>query len=270
MTPTAIAEAARLIVDARRQHRQLAALPESCRPTTAEDGYAVQRAVIAAWGEPVAGWKSGATAVPVQQRFGLTEPFLGAIFAPTVMHSPSEIAATRFEHRAPGTFAKPGVALEVEFAFRIGRDMAPKAAGYEDAEVLAAIDAVVPAVEIISPRYHEIPFGTPGSALADCGVNGGIVLGKPVADWRHIDYPSHKTSLAIDGRVVAEGTGTLVLGNPLKSLIWLVNGVGRMGHALSKGQVLTTGSMTGIVYADQGSHAVAEFGSLGRVDMRFV
>ena len=124
--------------------------------------------------------------------------------------------------------------------------------------------------EIIAPRFQSIPFDSPGSSLADCGVNGGIILGRQVTDWRSIDYPNPKTSLVIDGKTAAEGTGALVLGHPFKSLTWLVNSLGKRGFAVAKGQVLTTGSMTGIVYADQGSHAVGDFGRLGRVEARFV
>ena len=246
----------------------LAELPEACRPKSPEEGYAAQKAFIAQWGEPVAGWKAGATMVAVQQKFHLTEPFLGPIFKSTVYASPAALNARDFEHRGPAV-AKPAVALEVEFAFRAGRDITPRAAAYSEAEVLDVIDAMIPAIEIIAPRFQAIPFDSPGSALADCGVNGGIILGKPVADWRGIDYPGHKTSLVIDGKTVAEGTGALVLGHPFKSLIWLVNSVVRRGFTIAKGQVLTTGSMTGIVYADQGTHAVGDFGRLGKVDARF-
>ena len=268
MTTPAAEQAAKVLVDARRGHRTLQELPEACRPRSPEEGYAAQKAFIAAWGEPVAGWKAGATMLAVQQKFHLDEPFLGPIFKSTVLTSPATLKAQDYEHRGPAV-AKPGVALEVEFSFRVGRDIAPRANPYDESEVLDAVDAMIPAIEIIAPRFQSIPFDSPGSALADCGVNGGILLGKPVTDWRNIDYPNHKTSLVIDGKTVAEGTGALVLGHPFKSLVWLVNGVTKRGFTLVKGQVLTTGSMTGIVYADQGTHAVGDFGSLGRVEARF-
>ena len=265
MTPSAVEQAALLLVAARRNRQPLAALPESCRPRTAEEGYVVQKAVIGLWGEDVAGWKSGATAIPVQQRFGLDEPFLGPIFKSSVLHSPARAKAAAFEHRPD--VAKRGIAVEVEFAFRVGTTMAPRASGYSESDVLAAIDALVPAIEIIAPRFHAIPFDPPGSALADCGVNGGIVLGRPVADWRRIDFPAHKASLVVDGRTVVEGTGSLVLGHPFKSLIWLINNVTRRGFIVHAGQILTTGSMTGIVYVDEGQQATGDFGSLGQVEL---
>ena len=225
MTPQAIDEAARYLATARRDRQPLTALPEACRPASPAEGYAIQTAFIRQWGEPVAGWKAGATALPIQQKFGLTEPFLGPFFATTVMQSPAAANAATFEHRQGVT--KPGIALEVEFAFRVARTLAPKAGAWSEPEVLGAIDAVVPAFEIISPRFHAIPFESPGSALADCGVNGGMVLGKPVTAWRDVDYAAHKTRLIIDGTAVSEGTGALVLGHPFKSLVWLVNAVTR-------------------------------------------
>ena len=269
MTSSAAEQAARMLVAARRERRTLQALPDACRPRTPEEGYAVQKAFVAVWGEPVAGWKAGATALPIQQKFSLTEPFLGPIFKSTVLSSGASLKASDYEHRGAAA-AKPGIGLEVEFAFRVGRDLGPRAtgAGYSEDEILGAMDAMIPAIEIISPRFPIVPFESPGSAIADCGVNGGIVLGKAVSDWRGIDYPNHRTSLVIDGKTVAEGTGTLVLGHPFKSLVWLVNSVAKRGFAISKGQVLTTGSMTGIFYADQGTQAAGDFGTFGRVEIR--
>ena len=258
MTPPAAEQAAKVLAGARREHRILQELPEACRPRSPEEGYAAQKAFIAAWGEPVAGWKAGATMVPVQQKFHLDEPFLGPIFKSTIFASPAALQARDYEHRGPAV-AKPGVALEVEFAFRVGRDITPRADPYSESEVLAAMDAMIPAIEIIAPRFQSIPFDSPGSALADCGVNGGIILGKPLIEWRNIDYPNHKTSLVIDGITVAEGTGTLVLGHPFKSLVWLVNNVTKRGFTLTKGQVLTTGSMTGIVYAARSAASKPDF-----------
>ena len=270
MTPPAIAMAVAELATARRQGKPIAALPETCRPRTAEDGYAVQKAFIAGWSGAVAGWKAGATLPAVQARFGLGEPFLGPIFEATVMQSPVVTEAKTYDLRTPAAGAKSSVAVEVEFAFRLGRDMAPRAGGYAEAEVLDSVEALVPALEIITPRFDPIPGGEPGQALADCGLNGGIVLGPAITDWRGIDLPAHATKLVVDGRTVVEGTGALVLGNPLTSLVWLVNNVGRLGHTLAKGQVLTTGSMTGIYQVEQGAEAVGDFGRLGRVVARFV
>lgn len=270
MTPKSVEMAVSELVAARRGARPIAAITEACRPVTADDGYAVQTAFIAAWGEPVGGWKAGATLKAVQDRFGLSEPFLGPMFASTIVRSPATLKAEAFDLRPAGASGKRAVSVEVEFAFRLGADLAPQTDGYTEAEVLDAVEALVPAMEIITPRLDPVPGGVPGQALADCGLNGGIVLGEAVADWRGIDYPAHATKLVVDGKTVVEGTGALVLGHPFKSLAWLANNVCRQGHTLKKGQVLTTGSMTGIYAVEQGSEAIGDFGRLGKVVARFV
>lgn len=270
MTPQNAEKAAQELVSARRNGRPIAAISEDCRPATAEDGYAVQKAFIAAWDDPVAGWKAGATLKAVQDRFGLSEPFLGPMFRATVTDSPATLEAKTLNLGPAGPDGKRAVSVEVEFAFRLGRELAPCAGGYSEVEVLDAVEALIPAMEIITPRFEAVPGGQPGQALADCGLNGGIILGAPVGNWRNIDYPSFATKLVVDGKTVVEGTGALVLGHPFKSLVWLVNNVGRLGHTLAKGQVLTTGSMTGIYAVEQGAEAVGDFGPLGKVVARFV
>jgi 2-keto-4-pentenoate hydratase len=269
MTPQNAELAARELASARRSKEPIKGISEGHRPVTAEDGYAVQKAFIAAWDDPVAGWKSGATLKAVQDRFGLTEPFLGPIFRATVTNSPAALKAADYNLAPPGPDGKRPVSVEVEFAFRLGREIAPRAGGYAEPEVLDAVAALIPAMEVITPRFEAVPGGTPGQALADCGLNGGIVLGAPVSDWRGIDYPAFATKLVVDGKTVVEGTGSLVLGHPFKSLVWLVNSLGRLGYTLAKGDVLTTGSMTGIYQVDQGAEAVGDFGPLGKVVARF-
>ncbi|MGE0766430.1 MAG: 2-keto-4-pentenoate hydratase [Hyphomicrobiaceae bacterium] len=270
MTPEQAAMAADELARARRGGKAIAAISDACRPLTAEDGYQVQRAFIAAWSDPVAGWKAGATLKPVQDRFGLTEPFFGPIFRSTLVQSPATLESRTLNLGPADASGKRAVSVEVEFAFRLGRDLAPRAAGYSESEVLDAVAALIPAIEIITPRFEAVPGGTPGQALADCGLNGGIVLGAPVTDWRDIDYPAFETKLVVDGKTVVEGTGALVLGHPFKSLVWLVNGLGRHGHTVAKDQVLTTGSMTGIYAVEQGMQAVGDFGALGQVSAHFV
>jgi len=270
MTPDSAKAAAQELTQARRDGAPIAAISEQCRPISADDGYAVQKAFLAGWDDPVAGWKAGATLKAVQDRFGLSEPFLGPIFKATVADSPAVLPAATFDLRAPSANGKRAVSVEVEFAFRLGRDVAPRAGGYTEAEVLDAVEVMLPALEIITPRFEAVPGGTPGQALADCGLNGGIVLGTPVGDWRAIDYPSFETKLLVDGKVAVEGTGVLVLGHPFNSLTWLVNNVGRQGHTIAKGSVLTTGSMTGIYQVEQGAETIGDFGELGQVVARFV
>lgn len=259
MPSAAIEAAARLLVDTRRANALLAALPADLTPPTIADAYAVQDRVRVLWGERVVAWKAGATALPVQQKFGLGEPFAGPAFAPDTVSSPARLPAARFAH----------LALESEFAFRFGSTVPPRATPYTREEVLAAVDALVPAIEIVNPRFETLPFGRGTTAIADCAVNGGLVTGEPVGDFRDLDLAAHAVRLEVDGEVKAEGTGALVLGDPVTSLLWTINHLSARGITLAPGELISTGTTTGIVYVAPGATAVADFGTLGAVEVTF-
>jgi 2-keto-4-pentenoate hydratase len=259
MNPEAIREAVERLVEARRTGDALPGFPESCRPQTLEDGYAVQGAFVREWGQPVAGWKVGCTALETQRLFGIEEPFYGPILAPVVFRSPAELPAADFALRG----------IECEFAFRLMADFEPREKPYQLEEAAERVSAPIPAIEIVSPRLdHPVRHGAP-SAIADCGVNGGLVLGAATLDWQALDLATHAVRLAVDGEQKAAGTGALVLGHPLNVLAWFVNRYTASGRTLPAGQIVSTGTTTGLVILEPGQTAVADFGSLGTVELRF-
>ena len=67
------AEAAHLLLEARRSHQTIDPLPNSCRPLSIDDGYAVQDALVALSGARVVGWKLGATTPYWQKRASLSD-----------------------------------------------------------------------------------------------------------------------------------------------------------------------------------------------------
>lgn len=84
--------------------------------------------------------------------------------------------------------------------------------------------------------------------VADGALNGAVVVGKdrfrPVdingGDWKSLSDVN--VSLEINGKEVATGAGSSVLGNPLTSLTWLANSLILEGKELKKGQFVMTGA----------------------------
>ncbi len=259
MTPNQIRDAVDRLIEARRTGTPLAGLPEACRPATMADGYAIQEAFVASFGQPVAGWKVGCTAEASQRLFGIEEPFYGPVLAPLVFASPAELPAAGFPMRG----------IECEFAFQLAADFEPREEPYQPDDVAERVSAPIPAIEIVSPRLdHPIKHGAP-SAVADCGVNGALVLGAPTFDWQSLDLANHAVRLTIDGEPKAAGTGALVLGHPLNVLAWFVNRYTASGRTLPAGQIVSTGTTTGLVILEPGQTAVGDFGVLGQVSVRF-
>jgi len=255
-----IESAAAILATARREGRLLEPLPASCRPRSLAEGYAVQHTFRESWPDRVAGWKIGATSPVTMERFGVNEPLYGPFFARDIHTSPATPGAGNLRH----------LAIETEFAYRLGADLPVRATPYTREEIVAAVDALVPAFEIIAPRFARIPFDDVASVAADCTLNGAMVLGTSITDWRGIDVPRHPVQLRIDGMITGDGTGAECLGDPRNVLDWVVEKLRADGIGLEKGQILSTGTCTGIVPFAPGQTIVGDFGSLGQVEVRFV
>jgi len=253
------AEAARLLLAVQGDRRRLAALPAALRPRTIDEGYDIQDAAARARGAPVAGWKCACTAADQQAFLAVDEPFAGRIFAPVLVDGPAELSAEAFFMRG----------LEGEFAFRLGADLSARDAPHDRASVMAAIASLHPAIEIVDSRFTDWLAVGAASLVADNAVNGALVLGPAVAAWDADELADHPVRMTVDGVTVGEGAGGLALGHPLDALLWLANRLARRGIGLAAGQVVTTGTCTGIHFVDAGAEAVADFADFGTVHLRF-
>jgi 2-keto-4-pentenoate hydratase len=259
MDPASCSAAARHLAEARRTRTVLPELPSGCRPGTVDEGYAVQTAFRDIWPQKIAGWKVGATALPVQALFKVGHPFYGPIFAPTVYASPAKPHAADHFH----------LTIESEFVFRLSKDLPPRPDGYTKAEVSAAFDTVLPGLEIVGGRYPGLTSTEVFSVIADCAGNEGLVIGKPTTGWREADLIAQRVRLEVNGRIVGDGSGADVLGSPIRVLEWLVADMSRRGIAMTTGQVVSTGTCTGVISIGPGEQAMADFGPLGGVELCF-
>jgi 2-keto-4-pentenoate hydratase len=91
-----------------------------------------------------------------------------------------------------------------------------------------------------------------------------------VAGWQSLglDLGCPPINVTIDGKIAAETTGNSG-GDPLRLLTALANHcTGRTG-GLREGDMITTGSITGLICAKPGSVVVGDFGRLGTVRLEF-
>ena len=94
-------------------------------------------------------------------------------------------------------------------------------------------------------------------------------MGRPVPDWQRIDFSQEHVTLAVDGAVRVERTGSNTSGDLLRLLPFLANeGAARTG-GLKRGDWITTGSWTGYTLASAGSVVDVQFSTAGKVNLRF-
>jgi len=225
-------------------------------PADTAAAYAIQTAIVARARLEQVGWKLGATNTRIMELLGVDEPILGPVFAPHCHASGARIALPR-AHRP---------ALETEFLIGLGADLPARERPYERDEVAAAIDHVAPAFELVGFRFAGDYQGRGLLTIADCGANVAIIKGEPVRDWRRFDLGRQPVRLEINAAEVASGTGGVLLwGDPLGAVVWLANHPLLADRGLRRGELVMTGTCTGIAPLEPGHEAVADFGELGTV-----
>ncbi len=259
LTADAVEEAASILLTARRDGRIIPGLPERCRPASLADAYAVQDRVFAGLGEAADGWFVGCSNPAIQAQLGLDGPYLARLPASTIHASPARLDPAAF----------PTITLEVEFAFRLARDLPPRSTPYSRDEVAAAVDSVHPAIEVVNSHLADWTRQPVFSLIADNGTDGALVVGDGLQDWRGLDLSRVPTELFVNGKRARRGTGREVLGDPLTALVWLANACVARGAGLSAGQIHNTGSCTAMCPAEPGDAAVARFDGLGEAELRF-
>jgi 2-keto-4-pentenoate hydratase len=250
-------EAARLLVAGCRSHTSVPGLPQVL---SFDDAYAVQAAFRELWDDAVIGHKVGCSSEQSQRLVNSPGPIAGSLFRDALWNQPATISARRF-------FV---AGVEAEFGFRLGADLPARSTPYSREEVSAAVDAVVPLIEICDTRLSEWRTRRIEEITADNAFNGGVVVGAAFEAWRSLDLATHAVTLAIDGERKGEGTGALVLGHPLIALTWLTNELSRRGSGLRAGELVAAGTCTGLHFVPAKSTVVADFGAaLGTVTIHF-
>ena len=246
--------AAEELINARRRRRQTSA---SLGVRSFADAYEVQDAFVRRWDRGVAGHKVGCSSVESQRLVGSPGPIAGRLFHDRILASPAIVAASEF-------FL---VGVEAEFGFRMGSALPARERAYGREEVESAIAALVPLVEICDTRLADWKTRRIEEITADNAFHGAVVIARELPDWRRVDLREHEVTLAIDGEIRGRGTGALVLGDPVKALLWLANDLSARGHGIGAGDRIAAGTCTGLHFAGPGNVVVADFGALGRVEL---
>jgi len=244
-----IAEAAALLVEARRSGRRLEALPPSLQPQSVREAHAIQDAVTRALGERGGGWKASEPPEGEVQR--------GVLFARLIFLSPAHIPAE----------LAPLLGVEAEIAFRLAADLPAREKDYAREEIARAVVAL-PAIEVVDSRFADFTKRTSFERLADHGLNGAFVAGAGVPGWRALELAHLRVTLTIGGRTIVDHVGGHPTGDPLGTAVAFVNAM-RTAGGLRQGELVTTGSCTGMNFAKPGDEVRAQFEGLGDAAVTF-
>lgn len=221
-----------------------------------DEGYEVQRIVqqrISADRRRV-GRKIGLTSAAVQDVFGVHTPDFGVLYEDMAYGDSAPIPLERL--------LQPRI--EAEVAFVLGADLPGHAV--TSTEVLAAIEFVVPAIEVCDSRIANWDIQI-FDTVADNASSGVFVTGGAPRSLRDIDdlRDIEMTITGPDGDVVSSGTGAACLGHPVNAVVWLANTVADRGEPLQAGEIVLSGSLGALVPVPAAGTYEAVLDGLGSV-----
>lgn len=216
------------------------------------------RALREARGEAVAGYKLGWTHRAAWPRLGVSGPMWGTLHASSVTRCDG--AATLA--LGPGRLPR----LEPELVVAFGQVPAPGA----DLDALAAgLAWMAPGFEIVVSHLPDWRYA-PAQTIADGAVHGALVVGRPLPVPRGRGAGAALARTLADarmrlhdasGRVVAEGRGANVLGDPLHALQRFLADIAATPGVRppAPGELVTTGTWTDAVPVAPGQTWRADF-----------
>jgi 2-keto-4-pentenoate hydratase len=210
------------------------------------DAYRVQHAwteLRMAAGETIVGRKIGLTSAAVQAQMNVDEPDYGTLWASRHLTTVGGRATAD-----ASVFLAPRV--EGELAFLIGEP--PPGPVVTTQQVLAATEAVAPAVEIVDSRIRDWQIKLPDT-VADNASYGGFAVGA----WnRALPYEDLRTVgmlMEVDGQPYCSGVGAAALGHPAAAVAWLLTKLHGLGVLTQPGDIVLSGALAATAPVQAGS-----------------
>ncbi|MDE9542951.1 2-oxo-hepta-3-ene-1,7-dioic acid hydratase [Xenorhabdus bovienii] len=261
-----ISQVARRLHQAEKNRKQIRQISLDYPEITIEDAYAIQRAWVdlkIAEGRVLKGHKIGLTSRAMQVSSQIEEPDYGALLDDMFFQDGSDIPCERF--------IVPRI--EVELAFVLAKPLrGPNCTLFD---VYNATDYIIPALELIDARCHNIDPETQRprkvfDTISDNAANAGVIMGGRPIRPDELDLRWVSALLYRNGVIEESGVAAAVLNHPANGVAWLANKLAPYGVQLEAGQIILGGSFTRPVPARKGDTFHVDYGAMGSISCHFV
>lgn len=225
-----------------------------------DDAYAIQdeiRRRKIARGCKIIGLKAGLTSHAKMKQMGVETPCFGFMADYYAVPEGGECKVSELIH--------PKVEPEIAFVTK----KVLKGPGCHIGTVLAAIDFVMPGIEVIDSRYRDFKFDLK-SVIADNTSAVRFVVGGRPRPVSEVDLRTVGIVLEKNGEPVAFGAGAAVLGHPAAAIAMLANHLGARDEEIPAGTLILSGGITEAVAVQAGDSVTLRVQGMGSVGMRFV
>ena len=225
---------------------------------TATEAYQIQDQMTEmkqADGHKIFAPKLGLTSPAKMKQMNVEDPIYGYVFDYMLVENKGQFSVSDYIHAR----------VEPEISIVLKNEL--KGPGITMDDVAKNVDYVVSSVEILDSRYINYGFTHP-DVIADNTSARGAVYSQDKVTLDALDLIQEKATLTINGEIKAEGQGSAVLGNPLETIVFLANEMGKKGQAVPAGVPIMTGGMTSAVPVNSGDLIEVHFTTLGKIEIK--
>jgi 2-keto-4-pentenoate hydratase len=156
--------------------------------------------------------------------------------------------------------------VEAELAFILNRELPH--ADCSMAEVLRAVEYVVPSIEIVGSRIADwdIRFV---DTVADNASSAFFTLGPSARRLSGTDLLDCRMEMTCGDEIVSQGTGRACLGSPLNAVLWLARTMACVERPLAEGDVVLSGALGPMVAARPEARFTARIEGFGETAIAF-
>lgn len=203
------------------------------------------------------GFKAGATNKSMWKKLKAKKPFFSYLYEEST-----------YKNNGKMPFQKNLIGAELEVAFKIKNEIFNFNKKITKSNISKFIIGIAPAIEVVGFRQKLKAIDCLGRMISDFGLNVAFAAGK-LTKYSLRKITSVSTSLTNQKtKKNYSGNTKLVLGNPINSLIWLLNEIKNNKMFLSFDFWVTTGSTTPIVPIKKGDYFTGDIKGLGNVSLK--
>lgn len=221
-----------------------------------DDAYDVQDALLERLdpGGARTAAKLGLTSRAKQEQMSVDEPLYGWYWQGAALDIGQQLAVAEL--------IQPRV--EPEIAFLTGRRLAGR--HITAADVLAATDAVLPALDVLDSRFAGYRFTLP-DVVADDASAARYLVGAPVSP-RGFDLALVGCVFERNDQLVATAAGAAVLDHPAAAVAWFVRKLAERDRDLPAGSLVLSGALTAAIPLEAGDVVRVTLGRIGSLELR--
>ncbi len=226
---------------------------------TMDDSYKIQKVNTEKElqeGNQFVGWKMGLTSIAKQLSVGIDQPIYGRLLK-SMEISNMKLSLEGLIHPR----------VEPEFAFIINKKLEGNNLSEED--VWRATEGIMTAIEIIDSRYKDFSFNLI-DVIADNASSAKYLLSEQIYLPNKFQLEHEKVYMKLNGKVVQEGKGSAVMGNPVRSVVELVKMLHSNGLCIEAGMIVLSGGITEAIHVISGDSVEVEFTSFGNINLTVI